>query len=268
MKNYFDACIIDCDQPNINSNPSFPSTDLTNNYNTSTETNKAQTNKVQTNKVQTNTSVDLAELRLASLYKSFQSMDSLNKYEKSKKERVGGEQSSDFVDSGTSNFSNMCTFVNNNKNDEESSVSSIKPCDCNSIVDVNCFKQDEGNYKIMEAILYDQNNATCKIIYDKENNRFFDLNNQIYTHVKNNIYLNNSDNLFYEIDFANNVLVDNVKNELFKWGNFFIKEKYAPCKIIMKMCLGFNKFMYDLLKVDKYKTYYINKENIVEIIIK
>ncbi|CRG98851.1 conserved Plasmodium protein, unknown function [Plasmodium relictum] len=106
-----------------------------------------------------------------------------------------------------------------------------------------------------------------EIIYDEDKKIFFDLEDNTYINVKGNLYYNTKDKLFYDIEYVQDFSY-NVKNNLINFYNFLTTEKYAPCKVIMKMCLHINEFMYNLLSVRNFEMYYKDRQNLVEIIIK
>ncbi|SPJ09948.1 conserved Plasmodium protein, unknown function [Plasmodium sp. DRC-Itaito] len=149
-----------------------------------------------------------------------------------------------------------------------SSFNSNKEFNSNSEIDISCFNNSEKTFKYMKGIFEDSGGAENDIIYDEEKNMYFDLNDNAYINVKGNLYFNTKDKLFYDIEYIKDISYDHVKNNLFQFGNYLITEKYAPCKIIMKMCSHINQFMYNLLGVSKYDIYYKHKDNLVEIIIK
>ncbi|EWC89025.1 hypothetical protein PFNF54_02295 [Plasmodium falciparum NF54] len=162
------------------------------------------------------------------------------------------------------NTSNDSEQINNNL----SFPNSNKEFNSNSEIDISCFNNGVKTFKYMKGIFEDSGGAENEIIYDQEKNMYFDLNDNAYINVKGNLYFNTKDKLFYDIEYIKDISYDNVKNNLFHFGNYLITEKYAPCKIIMKMCAHINQFMYNLLGVAKYDIYYKHKDNLVEIIIK
>ncbi|SOV75662.1 conserved Plasmodium protein, unknown function [Plasmodium sp. gorilla clade G3] len=160
--------------------------------------------------------------------------------------------------------SNDSQKINNNL----SSFNSNKQFNSNSEIDISCFNNGVKTFKYMKGVFEDSGGVENEIIYDEEKNMYFDLNDNAYINVRGNLYFNTKDKLFYDIEYIKDISYDNVKNNIFQFGNYLITEKYAPCKIIMKMCSHINQFMYNLLGVAKYDIYYKHKDNLVEIIIK
>ncbi|CXI24132.1 conserved Plasmodium protein, unknown function [Plasmodium berghei] len=131
---------------------------------------------------------------------------------------------------------------------------------------VTCFSKPNNNLRYMKVVL--PNNEESDIIYDDRKKIFFDLDGNAYAHIVHNLYFNVKDKLIYEIYYVGEINYEQIRNSLIKFGNYMVTEKYAPCKIIMEMCKKFNNLMNNILGINKSDTYYIDRENLVEVIIK
>ncbi|ETB58669.1 hypothetical protein YYC_03821 [Plasmodium yoelii 17X] len=131
---------------------------------------------------------------------------------------------------------------------------------------VTCFSKPNNNLRYMKVVL--PNNEESDIIYDDRKKIFFDLDGNAYAHIVHNLYFNVKDKLIYEIYYVGEINYEQIRNSLIKFGNYMVTEKYAPCKIIMEMCKKFNNLMNNVLGVNKNDTYYLDRENLVEVIIK
>ncbi|CRG93455.1 conserved Plasmodium protein, unknown function [Plasmodium gallinaceum] len=132
----------------------------------------------------------------------------------------------------------------------------------------NCLNTGIKAFKYLKKIVPSYEFAENEIIYDEDKKIFFDLEDNTYIHVKGNLYYNTKDKLFYDIEYVQDFSYGCVKSNIENFYNFMITEKYAPCKIIMKMCSHINEFMYNLLSLRKFELYYKERQNLVEIIIK
>ncbi|SBS81087.1 hypothetical protein POVCU2_0008310 [Plasmodium ovale curtisi] len=228
LNNYFNACTVDCNNRPMES------------HELSKNSSFFDYGNIEVNSQEQTSSLNLADMRLHSLFKN-------------------------------SNSSNFARENSNNSSEELKSVDgtySNNDYDCSSQVNIPCFGKGTNSLKYMKAVLPDNGGEESDIIYDERKKIFFDLNDNAYIHVNGKLYFNAKDKLFYEIEYADEVSYDHVKNGLLKLGSFLLTEKYAPCKMIMKVCSQFNEFMHSFLRVRKYNVYYADKENLVEIIIK
>ncbi|CAD2088929.1 conserved Plasmodium protein, unknown function [Plasmodium vinckei brucechwatti] len=131
---------------------------------------------------------------------------------------------------------------------------------------VTCFSRPKNHLRYMKVVL--PNDEESDIIYDDRKKIFFDLDGNAYAHIVHNLYFNVKDKLVYEIYYVDEINYEQIRNSLVKFGNYMVTEKYAPCKIIMEMCKKFNNIMSNILGVNKSETYYLDRENLVEVIIK
>ncbi|SCM05061.1 conserved Plasmodium protein, unknown function [Plasmodium chabaudi adami] len=131
---------------------------------------------------------------------------------------------------------------------------------------VTCFSRPKNHLRYMKVVL--PNNEESDIVYDDRKKIFFDLDGNAYAHIVHNLYFNVKDKLVYEIYYVDEINYEQIRNSLVKFGNYMVTEKYAPCKIIMEMCKKFNNIMTNILGINKSETYYLDRENLVEVIIK
>ncbi|GAB65165.1 hypothetical protein PCYB_051830 [Plasmodium cynomolgi strain B] len=254
FNNYFRACTIDC-----NSNRYMGSNDLSRSAASLFDYGNIEVNSLE----QTN-SLNLADMRLPSLFKNSGSASNL--------QRANSNADSEMVGSAHGNSkegANRCNGDTGGDEGEDAYGDTYDDADVDDEeVNIPCFSQKENRLKHLKGVLPDSGGIESDIIYDQQKNIFFDFNDNAYVHVKGNLYFNVKDKLFYEIEYTDDFSYENMKKGLLQLGHFLVTEKYAPCKLIMRLCTRFNTFMYNFLGVRKYNVFHADGENLVEIIIK
>ncbi|VUZ94006.1 conserved Plasmodium protein, unknown function [Plasmodium vivax] len=257
FNNYFNACTIDC-----NSNRYMGSNDLS-----KSAASLFDYGNIEVNSFEQANSLNLADMRLPSLFKTSASANL---------QRGNSNAGSEMVGSARGNSQEgVSRSIGDTGGDEGEDTygdtygDNYDDADLDDEqVNIPCFPQKKNRLKHLKGVLPDSGGVESDIIYDQQKNVFFDFNDNAYVHVKGNLYFNAKDKLFYEIEFADEFSYEKVRKGLFQLGHFLITEKYAPCKLIMRLCTQFNAFMHSFLGVRRYNVFYADRENLVEIIIK
>ncbi|CAA9990207.1 conserved Plasmodium protein, unknown function [Plasmodium knowlesi strain H] len=253
--NYFRACTIDC-----NSNSYMGSNDLSRSAISLFDYGNIEVNSLE----QTN-SLNIGDMHLPSLFKGSGSSSNLN--------MVNSSSDSEMVESvygkSEEGANSRCNRDMATEEGEDAYGDTYENVDVDDEqVNIPCFPQKENRLKHLKSVMADSGGIESDIIYDQKKNIFFDMNDNAYVHVKGNLYFNAKDKLFYEIDYVDDFSYENLRKGFLQMGHFLVTEKYAPCKLIMRLCTQFNSFMYNLLGLRKYNVFYADQENLVEIIIK
>ncbi|ANQ06785.1 Uncharacterized protein PCOAH_00010710 [Plasmodium coatneyi] len=256
--NYFRACTIDC-----NSNRYMGSSnDLSR-----SAASLFDYGNIEINSFEQANSLNLADMHLPSLFKGSASSSNL--------QRVNSNSDSEMVGSAYGNGNGNSDEGTNRRNGDaatdegDDAYGDTYNADVDDEqINIPCFPQKENRLKHLKSVLADSGGIESDIIYDQKKNIFFDFNDNAYVHVEGNLYFNAKDKLFYEIDYIDDFSYENVRKGLLQLGHFLITEKYAPCKLIMRLCTQFNSFMYNFLGLHKYNVFYADRDNLVEIIIK
>ncbi|EUD67055.1 hypothetical protein C922_02639 [Plasmodium inui San Antonio 1] len=255
---YFKACTID-----FNNDKDMESNDVSR-----SAASLFDYGNIEINSLEQGSSLNLSDMRLPSVFNTSGSASNLQRANsngdsemvgslqgnsKEGEKRSNGDTGEDaYGDASADAYSDTYDYAN--VDDEE--------------VNIPCFPQRGQRLRHLKGVLPDSGGIESDIIYDQQKNIFFDFNDNAYVHVKGNLYFNVKDRLFYEIEYPDDFSYENVRKGLLQFGHFLVTEKYAPCKLIMRLCTRFNAFMYNFLRVHKYNVFYADRENIVEIIIK